>query len=113
MLTVIVRSAFEEDGKYYSQFFRWMLQHDRTDISEWIDINKTGVSKERIICHNWYFRGIGYKFDPQVCNGCHDILMMACELKNIAILNVKDVQYRCVYGIWLEMMKLICWIILN
>ena len=30
-----------------------------------------------------------------VCNGCHDTLMMACELKNIAILNIKSVDYRC------------------
>ena len=30
-----------------------------------------------------------------VCNKCHDISMMAYELKNIAILNVKVVDYRC------------------
>ena len=28
-----------------------MLQYDRIDLSEGIDINKTGVSKECIICH--------------------------------------------------------------
>ena len=40
MLKVIVRSVFEEDGKYYSHFFRWMfawvikmLQHNRIYIS--------------------------------------------------------------------------------
>ena len=25
MLTVIVRSVFEEDGKYYPSFFRWLF----------------------------------------------------------------------------------------
>ena len=33
------------------------------------------------------------KFEPHVCN---EILTMACELEKIAILNVKDVEYRCV-----------------
>ena len=39
------------------------------------------MSKECIICHYWYFKDINYKFEPQVCNGCHDILMMAFELR--------------------------------
>ena len=33
-----------------------------------------------------------------VCNKCHDVLMTAYELKNIAILNVKGVDSRCVVG---------------
>ena len=44
-------------------------------------------SKECIICHYWYFKDTGYKFEPYVCNKCHDISMMAYELENIAILN--------------------------
>ena len=47
-----------------------------------------------MICHYWYFRDITYKFQPYVCNGCHDISMITYELKNIAILNVKGVDYR-------------------
>ena len=73
-----------------------MLQYDRINASDSIDINKTGASKECIICHYCYFKNIGYKFEPQVCNGCHDILLMAYLLKNVAILNVKGVDYRCV-----------------
>ena len=34
----------------------------------------------------------------EVCNGCHDISMMVYKLENIAILNVKGIDYRCV--IW-------------
>ena len=26
-----------------------------------------------MICHCWYFKDIGYKFEPYVCNKCHDI----------------------------------------
>ena len=48
-----------------------------------------------MICHYWCFKGIGFKFGPHVCNKCHDISMMAYELKNIEILNVKGVEYGC------------------
>ena len=72
-----------------------MLQHEIIDVSEGIDINKSNKSKEYMICYYWYFKEIGYKFEPHVCNKCHDISMMAYELKNIAILNVKVVDYRC------------------
>ena len=47
-----------------------------------------------MICHYWYFKDIGYKFEPYVCNKCHDISMMAYELKNVAILNKNDFDYR-------------------
>ena len=33
-------------------------------------------------------------FEPQVCNKCYDVLMTAYELKNIAISNVKGVDFR-------------------
>ena len=73
-----------------------MLQYDIIDVSEGIDINKTIESKEYMLCHYWYFKGIGYKFQPYLRNGCHAVSMMAYELKNIAILNAKNVDYRCI-----------------
>ena len=54
------------------------------------------INKACMIWHYWYFKGIDYKFEPYVCNGCHDISMIAYGLKNIAILNVKGVDYRFV-----------------
>ena len=47
-----------------------------------------------IIC---YFKDVGFKFEPHVCNKCHDILITAYELKNIATLNVKGVDFRCIF----------------
>ena len=32
-----------------------MLYYDRIDVSEGIDVNKLRKSKERDICHYWYF----------------------------------------------------------
>ena len=73
-----------------------MLQYDRIDVSEGIDINKTSESKECMLCHYWYFEDVGYKFQPYVCNGGHAVSMMAYKLKNIAISNAKGVDYRCI-----------------
>ena len=73
-----------------------MLQYKKIDVSEGIDINKTSPSKECMLCHYCYFKDVGFKFEPHVCNKCLDILMTAAELKNIAILNVKGVGSRCI-----------------
>ena len=61
-----------------------MLQYEKIDISEEIDINRTNVSKESMLCDYWYFKNVGFKFEANVCNKCHDVLMTAYELKNIA-----------------------------
>ena len=35
--------------------YKKMLEHDKIDISEGIDDNKTNKSKECMLCHYWYF----------------------------------------------------------
>ena len=35
-----------------------MLQYERINFSEGIDINKINKSKECMICHYWYFKDI-------------------------------------------------------
>ena len=40
-----------------------MLQYERIDVSEGIDLNKSDKSKECMICHYWYFRDIGYNYE--------------------------------------------------
>ena len=47
-----------------------------------------------MLCHYWYFKHVEFKFEPYVYNKCHDVLMAAYELKNIAILNVKKADFR-------------------
>ena len=58
-----------------------MLQYERIDVSEGIDINKSNKPKECIICHYWYLKDIGYRFEPHVCDKCHNISTMAYEIK--------------------------------
>ena len=63
-----------------------MLQYEKIDISEGIDIDKTNTSKEYMLCHYWHFQDVGFKFELHVCNKCHDVFMTPYKLKNIAIL---------------------------
>ena len=60
-----------------------------------------------MLSHYWYFKDAGFKFEPHVCNKCHDTLMTAYELKNIAILNVKGVDLGAFYGVLVGMKLLI------
>ena len=53
-----------------------LLQYERIDVSEGIDPNKSDKSKECMICHYRYFKDIGFKYQPYVCNKCHDFLMV-------------------------------------
>ena len=72
-----------------------MLQYEKIDISEGIDVNKSSASKECELGHYWFFKDIGFKFEEHVCNGCHDLLTMAYSLKNITILSAKGTNFRC------------------
>ena len=76
-----------------------MLQYKRIDISKGIDVNKTNLSKECDICHYWYFKDIGFKYEPYLYNGCHDLMQKAMSFNNIAILYVKGSVYRIIFGI--------------
>ena len=72
-----------------------MLQYQKIDVSDGIDVNKASASKECELCHCWFFKDVGFKFEEPVCNGCHDLLAMAHSLKNIAILSAKGATFRC------------------
>ena len=73
-----------------------MLQNQKIDVSEGININTASASKECELFHYWIFKDIGFKFEEYVCNKCHDLLTMAYSLKNIEILNAKGATFRCI-----------------
>ena len=73
-----------------------MLQYEKIDVLEGIDVNKTSASKECELCHYWFFKDTGFKFEEHVCNKCHDLLTIAYSLKDIAILNAKGATFRCI-----------------
>ena len=76
-----------------------MLYYDKDDVSEGIDIIKRSVSKDWDICHYWYFLNFSFKFQLNVCNKCHDLLMMSVNLSDVAILNIKVSNYCCIFSL--------------
>ena len=62
-----------------------MLYFDRSDLSEKNNVNKISESKECVICHYWHFLNKGFKFLPNICSRCHDLLILSMNLSNIAI----------------------------
>ena len=71
-----------------------MLEHDRIDISEGIDVNKTNASKECDIFHYWYFKNIGFKYEPYLCNSCHDLMQKAMNFNDVVIVSIKGNYHR-------------------
>ena len=80
-----------------------MPEYKRIDISDGIDVNKINLSKECDICHYWYFKDIGLKYKPYLCNGCHYLMQKAISFINAAIAYVKRNAYRIHF--WYKMMQ--------
>ena len=71
-----------------------MLKYEKIDVSEGIDVNKRIESEKCELCHYWFFKDAGFKFEKHVCNGRHDLLTMAYSLKIIAILSAIGATFR-------------------
>ena len=70
-----------------------MLEYDKIDISERIDVKKTNASKECDICHYWYFLSKNFNYEPYLCNGCHSLMKKAINF-DVDIVFVKEGSYR-------------------
>ena len=45
-------------------------------------------------CHYWYFKDIGFKYEPYLCNGCHDLMQKAFSFNDVANAYIKRSAYR-------------------
>ena len=70
-----------------------MLYYDRIHDPEGDDVNKTSASKECDVCRYQYFLNYSFKFQPNFCNKCYDLLMMSVNRSDIAISNIKGSGY--------------------
>ena len=75
------------------------LYYVRIDVSNGISVNKTSASKECDTYQYWYFLYYSFKFQPNVCNRCHDLLTMSVNLSNIAISNIECSNCRCIISL--------------
>ena len=83
-----------------------MLEYDRINISEGIDVNKTSASKKCDICHFWYFKDIGFKYEQYLFNGCHDLMQKLWVLMMLLLFMWKEVLTEFTFGRWEKMMQL-------
>ena len=83
-----------------------MLEHEIIDISEGIHVNKKKLSKECDICHYWYFKDIGFKYEPYLCNGSCDLMQKAVGFNNIAIVYIKKNLTVFIFGISVKLVQL-------
>ena len=42
--------------------------------------------KECNICQYWYFSDKDFKYEPYLCNGCHDLMQKAMDFNDIALI---------------------------
>ena len=72
-----------------------MLEYDRIDISEGIDVNKSNdKSKECGICHYLYFLNKNLSYQPHLCNGKESASLMDKSAKGggVTVLTNKSVS---------------------
>ena len=105
-MAITIRSVFEENGKLYPQVF---LDNTLYELKAYIQkcqntkelifqkglmLVKEICQKECDICHYWYFKDVGFKCEPYLCNGCHDLMEKAMSFNNIVIVYIKGSAYR-------------------
>ena len=72
-----------------------MLEYDRIDVSEGIDINKCEeTSRKCSLCKFYYFLDKNFSYGPFLCNGCYDMSLKVVSMQNLAIINHNGNQYR-------------------
>ena len=71
-----------------------MISYERIKCSEGIDIDKTARSVKCMICGYYYFKDTGFKYQPYVCNSCHDFSMSVQFLSDFFILRIKNIDCR-------------------
>ena len=61
-----------------------MISYEKINCGEGIDLSKSDKSVKCMICNYWYFSD-GFKYQPYVCNACHDFSMTVRILSDFFI----------------------------
>ena len=70
-----------------------MLKHNKIDVTDGIDLDKTNKSRKCMFCHYWYYLK-NFSYGPFTCDGCYNIVEKSIDFKNIAMVYVKNNAYR-------------------
>ena len=72
-----------------------MLEYDRIDHSEGIDINKCeDTSRKYNLCQHYYFVFKNFNYQRYLCNGCHDMSVKALSMPHLTIIYQNGHAYR-------------------
>ena len=73
------------------------MQYEKITDDEGIDHSRDiNTSRFCDVCQFCLFPNKNFNYEDYACNGCHNLLMMAFSLDNIAILRVGHAYYRCI-----------------
>ena len=76
-----------------------MLEYDKINISEGIDINKCEeASRECSLCKSCYFLDKNFIYGPYLCDGCYDMFMKTVSTQNLTITNYNGNYYRVIFA---------------
>ena len=72
-----------------------MLECDRIDLSEGIDVNKCeDISRKCSLCHQFYFVFKSFNHQIHICDVCHDMSVKALSMQHLAIIYHNGHAYR-------------------
>ena len=76
-----------------------MLEYERIDISEGIDVNKCKeTSRKCSLSKFYYFLDKNFKYCPYLCNVCYDMSMKAVSVQNLTIINHNGNYYGVIFA---------------
>ena len=72
-----------------------MLEYDRIDLSEGIDVKECNETSRRCsLCKFYYFLNKNFNYQTYLRDGCHDISIKATSMQNLAIIYHGGNTYR-------------------
>ena len=72
-----------------------MLEYDRIDISEGIDVKECNEpSRQCSLCKFYYFLNKNFNYQTYLRDACHDISIKATSMQNLAIIYHEGNAYR-------------------
>ena len=75
-----------------------MLEYNRIDIYEGIDVNKNkNISRKCSLCKFYYFLDKNFNYGPYLCDGCYDVSLKAASMHYLATVYHGGNAYRVIF----------------
>ena len=75
-----------------------MLEYDRIDLSEGIEVNKCEkTSRKCSLCQYYYFLNKNFNYQRYLCDGCHDMSVKVLSMQHLTIIYHNGYAYRVNY----------------